>query len=939
MSAPLPGRDGTSIVCDALASMIGDVATAHRLAAHGSSHTIAPATQVRALGEPVTDVLVIESGVFLVGRPGEPSRWATAGSVIGLAEALSAKPSSVRVTALRHGRLTRIAAAALRAALASADESMTTVARLAQQPDHALTDVPPEPLIITVLLEHYDEAMEAVLTGHVATATAALDDARCVALPAAHSEADDDLAQELAAHEHGARTVVYIVRGADGARAAHVVAHSDRVLVIQPSDIEPDSAAYAIACDGSPRRQTDLVYLGGHQSDTRRTTTQLRRPPKVRRIHLMPEATAAGVSLLLAERRRSARDHQSLRDFEVLAGLDDAELAWIQSELRWDRVDGGSTLLRQGDSADAAWLVRAGRLEMVRRTSAGERHVAWLGPGAFVADAALFTEGPRSTSVRAVRDSTVARLDRTAIELLLARSVPFARGITRLLAAGATTSASVARRATTFTIVPLTDPVRTRAFVAELAAACGQGGLYATVVDAARLDAALGEGASHTRRGDVGDAEIIAWLDALERRHDAVILTCEATVDSWTRRAVRQGDHILLIADATSSPELRPIERELLGVAAVDVTAIHRVQGSEPRGFSRARHLVLLQPGGISEASGTSAWLAPRPDHVHHHVRAVDGSDLARLARRVTGRAVVLALSGASSRAPAHFGIVRAMDEHGLPIDVVSGSSSGAGVAALLAAGMRAETGLDRAMEIIRSGAPRLAQFQPPLTALTSGKAADRSLQAVFGDRLLEDQLIPAVLAAVDIRRHRAVHLTQGPIWKLVRASGALPLLWPPVWHDGDLLVDGGIINYLPTDVFGDEADRGLIVASNLDEMAGIGAPAFEGTQDYGTVANGWAELRRRMLGSHASRPPAIIDILFHSMGIPSFQQQEGLAALNERDNVCVITPTLGSFGLFEVTDEIGRRLEATTFEHARLALRDVAARWHARRVVVNTPS
>jgi hypothetical protein len=68
-------------------------------------------------------------------------------------------------------------------------------------------------------------------------------------------------------------------------------------------------------------------------------------------------------------------------------------------------------------------------------------------------------------------------------------------------------------------------------------------------------------------------------------------------------------------------------------------------------------------------------------------------------------------------------------------------------------------------------------------------------------------------------------------------------------------------------------------------------------------------------------------------MGIPSFQQQEGLAALKERDNVCVITPTLGSFGLFEVTDEIGRRLEAATFVHARVALSDVAARWHSRPV------
>jgi predicted acylesterase/phospholipase RssA len=175
------------------------------------------------------------------------------------------------------------------------------------------------------------------------------------------------------------------------------------------------------------------------------------------------------------------------------------------------------------------------------------------------------------------------------------------------------------------------------------------------------------------------------------------------------------------------------------------------------------------------------------------------------------------------------------------------------------------------------------------------------------------------------------VRLTRGPMWKLVRASGSLPLLWPPVWHEGDLLVDGGIIEYLPTEVFGNEADGGLVIASNLDETAGLGAPAFEGARDYGTVLNGWEELGRRLRGSRAPRAPAITDILFHAMGIPSFQQQEGLAALKERDNICVITPTLGSFGLFDVTDEIGRRLEAATFDHARLALSEVADRWHAR--------
>ena len=131
--------------------------------------------------------------------------------------------------------------------------------------------------------------------------------------------------------------------------------------------------------------------------------------------------------------------------------------------------------------------------------------------------------------------------------------------------------------------------------------------------------------------------------------------------------------------------------------------------------------------------------------------------------------------------------------------------------------------------------------------------------------------------------------------------------------------------------MFGDQADDGLIVASNLDATAGQGAPSFAGTLDYGTVMNSWGELARRISRSKAPQPAGLIDILFHTMAIPSFQQQEGLAALAERDNVCVLTPPLGAFGLFEVNAEIGRQLEGASWQYARQELKPVAALWHAR--------
>ena len=898
-----------------LQSLLGDVGSFARTSRQSASETVAPGTSVRALGEQVTDVLLVECGLFEVAGADEPPRFATSGSMIGLAASLSSAPSPVSVTAVRHGRITRIPARALWERDGDISASMAAVARLAQLPDHELSSVAPDPLVVAALLESCDEDLERSIIEHLDHAVRALDGGRFVRAEASSSQ---DLADELASYEAGAKTVVYALRSEDGARAASIVAHADCVIVLQRVGNDTQaSPAYVVACDGTPRRHTELVYIGQEPVTAARSTRRMQLPRDVRRVHALPEVSSTRLELLLAAVRQDAREHETLREFELFASLTDTELAWVHTTLRWENIDGGSLLLRQGDVAEDAWLVRAGRLEVVRDAVSGERHVSWLGPGALIGETALLTDARRTASVRAVRDSVVARLDRTTFLTLIQRSAAFAATVARVVATRSVGDADTGvRRARTFAIAPLIDQARLAHFVGELGAAFKREGVDAAIVSAEVLDDALGAQASATRRGDLGEGEIIAWLDRLERRHDAVVLVCDAEVDSWTRRALRQSDHVLMVADATTTSALRPLEMALFG------------EGAEQ--YLGQRHLVLLQQAGITEARETAAWLAVRPRYTHHHVRDGVASDLARFARRITGRAVALALSGASSRAPAHFGVARAMNDLSLPIDLTSGSSSGAGVAALLTLGLPLDECLTHATAIISQGAPTLRQMQPPLTALTSGAAADRSLQMVFGDRQLEDQLIPAVLMAVDIRRHRAVQLTRGPIWKLVRASGSLPVLWPPVWHEDDLLVDGGIINYLPAEVFGDETTAGLVIASNLDATAGQGAPVFEDALRNGTTHSGWAELWRRALHKESKHAPALLDILFHTMAIPSFQQQDGLAALARRDNVCMITPPLGSYGLFGVSPETGRALERVTWEHAREALSATAHAWHS---------
>ena len=242
-----------------LRSVLGELGAWERLVPLMTSESVVPGAAVRVVGDPVHDVLVVELGVLEVAGVGEPPRWATAGAMIGLAPALSGAPSQVAVTALRHGRLTRIPARALWELGGDVRTSMAAIARLAQLPDHGLLTLPPDPLVITALLESCDAELEASIARQLQRAIAGMQGGRFVQLDGIGPDASAATADELAACESGAATtVVYLVRGADGARAASVVAHADRVIVFQPfGDDSVGSSAHTIACDGSARRHTD----------------------------------------------------------------------------------------------------------------------------------------------------------------------------------------------------------------------------------------------------------------------------------------------------------------------------------------------------------------------------------------------------------------------------------------------------------------------------------------------------------------------------------------------------------------------------------------------------------------------------------------------------------------------------------------------------------
>ena len=163
---------------------------------------------------------------------------------------------------------------------------------------------------------------------------------------------------------------------------------------------------------------------------------------------------------------------------------------------------------------------------------------------------------------------------------------------------------------------------------------------------------------------------------------------------------------------------------------------------------------------------------------------------------------VGLALGCGAALALAHIGILRVIEREEIPIDIVTGTSMGSFIGALWASGKRSDEMVDVISQYKKKIMTfRLADLAWPTKGLIKGREVKRFLVSHFGDRTFYDLKLPLKIIACDIETREEVVLEEGKLADAVMASVAIPGVFEPVKIGGRLLVDGGIINPLPTNV------------------------------------------------------------------------------------------------------------------------------------------
>lgn len=177
-------------------------------------------------------------------------------------------------------------------------------------------------------------------------------------------------------------------------------------------------------------------------------------------------------------------------------------------------------------------------------------------------------------------------------------------------------------------------------------------------------------------------------------------------------------------------------------------------------------------------------------------------------------KTVSLALGSGGARGLAHIGVIRWLEDNGYEIKSISGCSMGALVGGVFAIG-RLDDYERWVRAVTKSEMVKLLDLSLGTDGLFKGGRIIETLKKLVGDSRIEDLPIAYTAVAANISRSREVWFSEGPIFDAIRASISMPIFFTPYNHNGQDLVDGGILNPVPiAPTFSDHTD--VTIAVNL---------------------------------------------------------------------------------------------------------------------------
>jgi lysophospholipid hydrolase len=512
--------------------------------------------------------------------------------------------------------------------------------------------------------------------------------------------------------------------------------------------------------------------------------------------------------------------------------------------LDWIHLDAGEHIAIKDQPCDSMFVVLNGRLRTGTSPAPNDTGNAppslEYGRGETIGGLEALADDRWSQDVFAIRHCEVARVPMSLINVLIslypAAGIRFAKVIAKMhkynksLNAADSLLPSYGLSLATVAVIPLTQDIDVSEFCSSLTSSLHS---IAPTKLLTKDETVEKIGRRLLRRPSaLLKMKMTRFLGDLEENNRLVVYQGEVKYTWWSKIAILQADCVLVVVDSNSAPETSSRVQDCLKWA----NAVKNVRVE----------LVVVQSRTVSKSGEHASeevndWNENRPWLTRQHlVRAPlkdHFQDFSRMCRRVTGQSIGLVLGGGGARGLAHLGVIKALNEAGLSVDMVGGTSQGAFVGALYAKDPddfeKLEKTAREMADSMSSMKEKLLDLTFPVTSFFNGSRFNNGISKFLGDIRIQDLVLNFYCVSVDIRNSQQMVHRKGVCWKAVRASMTLAGYLPPVSVDGALCVDGGYMNVLPADIM-KESGAKMVIAVD------VSYEKVEDYYEYGMDLSGW---------------------------------------------------------------------------------------------------
>ena len=524
--------------------------------------------------------------------------------------------------------------------------------------------------------------------------------------------------------------------------------------------------------------------------------------------------------------RASDRVHERLvsmlRRFAPTLAREDSAAELLAGAATWISLPGGNVLFDEGVPSDSIYIIVSGLLGVVAKANGGKEYmVGRLGPGEIVGEMGCIAGQPRSATVLGLRSSEILKIEWTDVVRISRQDPRILLSICQTVVErfGRKEEGRAPRfHPSTFAVVGIGEGVDGRRFAGRFRDALSSLGDAFLATREEHQNATLGE------------------INEIEQAHDYLVYLADRSNAAWTSQCIRQSDIVIAVGRGSDPPH--PVE-----------------SGAKSIGPNTPVILVLHWDANV-QPTNTVNWIKATGASRHFHVRGK--GHVRRIARLLSGKGLGLVLSGGGARGLAHIGVLKALREHGIQVDIVMGTSIGA----LIGAGIALEWDVELIVEKIRGfvSVSPLVEITIPRTSILSGRKIRNSFNTWFQDLQIEDMPVPYSCVSANLNTGEVAVHDSGHLKTWIRASAAVPGVFPPVIADGVMYVDGGVLNNMPTDLireFGAGFVVGVDVAGALGSttaadgsggvgVSGVGLNLLELLTRVGSIGDGARAITRR---------------------------------------------------------------------------------------------